>query len=570
MDLFKILGRVTVTGVNEAKDDLENVTDKAEKSSDSMGSAFKKLGKIIATVFAIDKIKDFGVAMVQASANVQAETAQFEASFKDLANEADSMFTRVGDATGVFATRLKTTGTKAFSQLKGAGMDANEALAKTETFLNLASDASAYYDISLEDAEARIRSFMRGNVEAGDAIGLFTSESQRNTYALEMYGKKWLALTEAEKQNLMLGVAEDIYKQSGALGQAQREADGLANVSGNLKETWRQFLAVIGEPVLQAVIPIMQNLTTKLAGAKTWVDNNKESIQALGTNISKVVDVIWSMVEGLISIVMWLNEHKGVTTSLITVITSLVTALMLYNATLKTLAIINTITSAVKAWMIATQGMTIAQRLLNIVMMANPIGLIIAGIGALTTAFIVLWNRCDGFRNFWINLWGDIKRIGANVVEYIKNLVNRIKNLIKRPRLTFNGSINPADWIKGDLPRIGVEWYAKGGVMTEPTVFGYNPRTNSAMVGGEAGDEAIAPISTLQNYIAEAVESKTSNLDYTMNKLLNLLGNYLPDIKENINNMQVVMDTGALVGALAPKMDNKLGQMSNSKARFGV
>ena len=264
IELFRIMGTIGVNGTSEANHAIDSTTGHAQNASNKIVGAFKKIGGAIVAYFAIDKIKDFGVTIVQTAADVQAETAQFEAAFKDLSGSATEMFNRVSEATGVFATRLQVTGTKAFAQLKGSGLDANDALKQTEVFLNLATDAAAYYDISLEDAEARIRSFMRGNVEAGDAIGLFTSESQRNSYALEMYGKKWIDLAESQKQMLMLNVAKDIYDQAGATGQAARESDGLANVTGNLKEVWRQFLGVIGQPVLEAVIPIMETLTEKV------------------------------------------------------------------------------------------------------------------------------------------------------------------------------------------------------------------------------------------------------------------------------------------------------------------
>jgi len=206
MELFRIFGTIGLNGTDSVNHDLGDVTGNAEQTANKIAGAFKKIGAAVVAYFAVNKIKDFGVKIVQTAATVQAETAQFEAAFKDLAGTATDMFNRVSEATGVFATRLQVTGTKAFSQLKGAGLDANDALKQTEVFLNLAADAAAYYDISLEDAEARIRSFMRGNVEAGDAIGLFTSESQRNQYAVEMYGKKWIALTEAQKQLLMLWI----------------------------------------------------------------------------------------------------------------------------------------------------------------------------------------------------------------------------------------------------------------------------------------------------------------------------------------------------------------------------
>lgn len=604
MELFKIFGRIAVNGVEKAKSDLKNVDNQAKESSNSMMNSFKKLGGVILTVFAVDRIARFGAKLVSTAGDVQAETAQFEASFGDLAGTAENTFNRVANATGVFATRLRVTGTKAYSQLKGAGMDANEALEKTETFLHLASDAAAYYDISLEDAEARIRSFMRGNVEAGDAIGLFTSESQRNTYALEMYGRKWLELTEAEKQNLMLKVAENIYEQSGALGQASRESDGLANVTGNLKEVWRQLLATVGTPLLQAAIPIMQNLTNKFIELKGWVERNEEGFRNIGNALSIVAGYSWNFIEGIINLVAWLGKHEGIVKTVCVAlgvlaglyamtsiaqfminVGGLTGALTLLVSKLyanigakiadkaETLALIALYAKdaivrgalAIKtgALTVATQAQAAAQWALNVAMNANPIGLIITAIAALIGAFVLLWNKSEGFRNFWIGLWGGIKSVANNAVNWITGIFKKIK----LPHFSVKGKFS---LVPPSIPKINVEWYKDGGVMTEPTLFGVNPRTGNAMVGGEAGDEAIAPISTLQQYVSEAVKSETTGLNYTMNKLLELLGHYLPDIRDKMNNQTIVLDSGRLVSGIADKMDVKLGAMSNSKARYGV
>ena len=60
-------------------------------------------------------------------------------------------------------------------------------------------------------------------------------------------------------------------------------------------------------------------------------------------------------------------------------------------------------------------------------------------------------------------------------------------------------SLNPPS-----VPKLKIDWYAKGGIMTKPTFFGMNG--NHAMVGGEAGYEAIIPIEKLQTYIYSAVD----------------------------------------------------------------
>ena len=211
---------------------------------------------------------DLGKSAVTAAAEVVAEQAQFKATFGELQGEAEKAFNNISKSTGVFGTRLKNVGTKAFSQFKGAGMDGVDALGAMEKYTNIAADAAAYYDITLEEADEKLRSFLRGNTEAGDAIGLFTSESQRNTYAMDAYGKKWAQLTEEQKQMLMLNVAEDIYEQSGAIGQASREADSWTNVIGNLKEGWRQMLGVVGRPIMETLTPVIQKITVFLTDAE--------------------------------------------------------------------------------------------------------------------------------------------------------------------------------------------------------------------------------------------------------------------------------------------------------------
>ncbi|HSQ88101.1 phage tail tape measure protein [Romboutsia sp.] len=116
-----------------------------------------------------------------------------------------------------------------------------------------------------------------------------------------------------------------------------------------------------------------------------------------------------------------------------------------------------------------------------------------------------------------------LKTTVKNVVDSIKGWFSRLN--IKLPKLNFpkiklphfkinNWSKNPADWLKAK-PSIGVEWYAKGGILTKPTVFGMNG--NKAMVGGEAGPEAILPIKELPKLLGLDKKEKESN-----NKTVNI------------------------------------------------
>lgn len=271
------------TGQNFANTLSQNVTAKAV----ALGNALYKAAETGAKA-----LINLGKSAVTAAAEVSAENAQFEAAFGDIQKAAHNVFNAIGRDTNILATRLRGVGTKAFSQFKGAGLEAAEALGMTDKYTRLAADAAAYYDISLEAADERLRSFLRGNTEAGDAIGLFTSESQRNTYAMEQYSKKWQDLTEAQKQMLMLNVAEDIYAQSGAIGQAEREGSNWANTLANLQEAWRQTLAVVGEPFVDAITPFLEGVTSKL---------NDSTFQAsLATVAGKIGEIAGISLEGVL------------------------------------------------------------------------------------------------------------------------------------------------------------------------------------------------------------------------------------------------------------------------------
>lgn len=72
-------------------------------------------------------------------------------------------------------------------------------------------------------------------------------------------------------------------------------------------------------------------------------------------------------------------------------------------------------------------------KVLGAVLAANPIGLIVTAIAALVAAFIYLWNNCEEFRQFWIDLWEGVKDVFNAVVDWfdqaIQDVIAFFKNL---------------------------------------------------------------------------------------------------------------------------------------------
>lgn len=103
--------------------------------------------------------------------------------------------------------------------------------------------------------------------------------------------------------------------------------------------------------------------------------------------------------------------------------------------------------------------------------------------------------------------------------------------------------------------------HASGAVFSKPTLF--DTHSGYHLVG-EAGAEAVAPIGVLQSYVKSAVaEAMGASMERKLDQMLVALQNGF----SGMNQQQIVLDTGVLVGATAGKMDKRLGRMALRKGR---
>ena len=231
----------------------------------SIKSILGQLSTAALAAFSVKAVVDFGKKAVESAAEVRAANAQMEQTFGDLYSTADAAMKRVADQSGIVQTRLNGVGTSIYAFAKASGMDSATAMSMMEDALAATADSAAYYDRSLEDTAESLRSFLKGNYANDAALGISCTETTRNIAANKLYSKSFQDLSEAQKQLVLLQMVKDANALSGAEGQAAREAEGWENVIGNLKETWKQFQAVIGQPILSAATIAVKNITSALA-----------------------------------------------------------------------------------------------------------------------------------------------------------------------------------------------------------------------------------------------------------------------------------------------------------------
>ena len=96
-----------------------------------------------------------------------------------------------------------------------------------------------------------------------------------------------------------------------------------------------------------------------------------------------------------------------------------------------------------------------------------------------------------------------------------------------------------------------VKKHALGGILTEPTIFGFTPSTGTYHLGGEAGKEAVAPISTLQKYVRESVAEENAGLSAKMSRMIELLEGLLDkDTAVYLNSKEISKAVNKDLGVL--------------------
>lgn len=138
----------------------------------------------------------------------------------------------------------------------------------------------------------------------------------------------------------------------------------------------------------------------------------------------------------------------------------------------------------------------------------------------------VVSNVLESIRSKFSSIFESAKDIVKNAIETIKGFFNFSWSLpkLKLPQFSIAGefSLNPPS-----VPHFNIDWYAKamedGIVMNRPTIFGYNPRTNQLMGGGEAGSETVVGTDNLMSMIQTAVNKRDGDVRFLLSAILAIM-----------------------------------------------
>lgn len=232
------------------------------------------------------------------------------------------------------------------------------------------------------------------------------SESEKAAAAESLVGKNAMSGFLA----LMNAGEGDIAKLSGAIDNCNGAAQSMADTMNNnlegqltiLKSQLQELAISFGEILLPAV--------KKIVG---WVQGFIDVLNSLPDGVKETIVTVALIAAALGPVLIIIGKIITAVGTIMTIVPKVVGVI-----------------KAVKTAFLA----------LNATMLANPIVLIIAAIAALVAAFIYLWNNCDEFRQFWIDLWESIKEIAVAVWEALKEFFVSAWEFIKTTAETvWNG-----------------------------------------------------------------------------------------------------------------------------------
>ena len=397
-------------------------------------------GESLATVSTIvaDAITGFGLSakdsarvadlMTQAANSGTIGISDLGESYKYVAPLAQSMGLSIEDVT------------TALSAMSMAGIKGSQAGTSLRTVLANMAKPSSTVASAMDDLSISITN-SDGSFKSLDEIitimrtsfnGL--TDDQKAYYATALAGKEGMSGLIS-----LLNLTQEEYD---ALTASMNNCSGVAGetaavMQDNLQSKVEQLggaLESLAIKLSDYVIPFLTELVNGLIRAVEWF-----------TNLNPVIQKVILFIAGVIAVAGPLLIIIGKVISLVGTIMTLLPKLTTLITTVKT-----------------------AFSALSAVLLANPIALVIAAIAALVAAFIYLWNNCEEFRQFWINLWEKLKSvilsalnfIQNNAVKAFQNLWNGIKNRVSGIKETIVSGFNSAVSFITNLAKSAYTWGA--------------------------------------------------------------------------------------------------------------
>lgn len=442
------------------------------------------------------------------------------------------------------------------------------ATAESTTYMNgmlneLGKSGTNVSETLKEKTGKTFKELMDSGMSLSDVLKIISDAATENN---KSFGDMWSS-SEAGKAGMILlgdsaenfnGVLEQMQNSAGATNTAFEKLDTNSAKIKKATNELRNDAIDFGTTLMEELAPIIENIAEKISEFTEWFNGLSESEKQTIIQIGLIVAAIGPLLVALGTVVSGGAKIIGG----IPVIAKGLSGLFGIIAANPVLAIITAIAIAVFAlWTNCDEfreGVLEGIDIIKTVLTAGYDFCVELGeekLGRIQDAYEKHGGGITGILAASWQTWKEIWSTGYDVIdkltggkltgvknkfwskfEEIKNVVKNALDAVKRffagewptPKIKMpHFQISPPGWsigdlVKGSIPRLSVNWHAKGAILNRPTVI--NRSGNTIDVAGEAGPEAVTPIETLRKYVREEVKENNADLIKALAEVLGNLG----------------------------------------------
>ena len=520
-----------VTEFSDIYDYLVNniaVTDPYEKAGSAVGELNTQFGltgqslqDASSSVMKFAEINDTDVTSSVQSA--EQAMASFGLTTDSLPGILDAV-TYSAQITGASADTIFQSCISGSETLQSLGLSFSESAVLMGEFSQAGVDSSTAISV-LGKAQVKFagegKTMQQGLSDLQSVINSNASEEDKLAAVTDVLGSKgalnFLKLAESGKLNF----ADLASSADDSIGSVNDTFDSVTGSDEELElalQNLKSAFATLGGAIAEALLPIIQTLAPLIKNLADWFTSLPDGVQqaiiiftALMTVFGLLLPVILAIVVGFGSFGAILLPIIGIAAGIAAAITAVILIIQNWGSICEWFGNLwNAIWSGVTSFF-GGVGQSI-QDTWNGAMSCISQKADDAKSGILST-FQGIEDGCiNAFNSVKDGITNAISTAYNNVKYWFQKIEDTLSGTlsfpnIKMPHFSITGSfsLNPPE-----VPYFGVQWYAKGGVLTKPTLFGMNG--DQAMGGGDAGPEAVAPISVLQQYVSQAVEGSNAQI----------------------------------------------------------
>lgn len=385
------------------------------------------------------------------------------------ARNAEGGFTVLKGAIANLAGNILTSAINGIQNLVGEAINSADALKKFESTMSFAG----YDDSTISKAKDDMKTYADQTVYDLDTVANTTAQLAANGI------QDYTGLTQAAGNlNAVAGGNADTFKsvamvltQTAGAGKLTTEnwnqlADAIPGASGQLQEALQKNGAYTGnfrdamaegqitaDEFNQAIMDLgftdaAQQAATSTATFEGAMGNMQAAVtdglmqiyDAIGSEnvtgfINGISDAVSKVIPPIKDGVSWLKDNLPTIAPLLVGISAALGGIMVAQK-------IEAMVTAFRAWKTATEGLTVAQRLLNAVQLASPIGLVLGLVAGLVAAIVVLWNTNDGFRDAVMSAWQGIQDFVGNAIQAIQGFFSNLGTTLSQLPQMFSDWLN--------------------------------------------------------------------------------------------------------------------------------